>query len=253
MKNDAYNKAITKFGPYMDPNTRSFCERVYASDQSVYESRLKAIGFNGLEHVLDAGCGVGQWTSVLAELNTSVSAFDIDGLRLAFLDSVLSADDKQADLRWSSITSLDYEDQSFDAIFSYGVIFISDWKKALEEFHRVLKPGGRLYFTINEIGWYLHLWNNAPNKESTYDPRQVAAEAFTKTIEYENRPEMVKPGSKIIGSQECTVELERLGFTNIQSGPEGTLSVVDIEGVRSFYPPTYEGLPGIREFLCVRP
>jgi len=43
-------------------------------------------------------------------------------------------------------THLEAEDATYDAVFDFGIIHhIPNWKKALAEIWRVLKPGGRLY------------------------------------------------------------------------------------------------------------
>ena len=37
-------------------------------------------------------------------------------------------------------------DASYDAVFDFGIIHhVPDWRRALAEVHRVLKPGGRFY------------------------------------------------------------------------------------------------------------
>jgi SAM-dependent methyltransferase len=65
------------------------------------------------------------------------------------------------------LEKLAYADESFDAVFCYGVFMFTQMPLALREFHRVLKPGGRFYLNANSWGWYLHLlwdvpWNRIP-------------------------------------------------------------------------------------------
>ena len=49
-----------------------------------------------------------------------------------------------ADLRLADAESLPFEDGTFDAVYTFGVIHHTpNTQKAVEEIHRVLKPGGR--------------------------------------------------------------------------------------------------------------
>ena len=43
-------------------------------------------------------------------------------------------------------TAVPVEDESFDAVFDFGIIHhVPHWRAALGEVHRVLKPDGRFY------------------------------------------------------------------------------------------------------------
>src|SRR5690349_18939652 len=62
-------------------NDRAFFDRVFATPAEIYERRLVGVGMSGHDHVVDAGCGFGQWTMVLAALNRKVTAIDVAPLR----------------------------------------------------------------------------------------------------------------------------------------------------------------------------
>ncbi len=50
-------------------------------------------------------------------------------------------------LRVEDAMALDERDDEFDAVFSFGVIHMTeDWRKTIREILRVLKPGGELFF-----------------------------------------------------------------------------------------------------------
>ena len=69
-------------------------------------------------------------------------AVEITRARLAL--NGLDAEVKQADAE-----ALPFEDESFDVVVSFGVLHHTpDTEKAIEEAHRVLKPGGRLLLML---------------------------------------------------------------------------------------------------------
>ena len=105
--------------------------------------------------ILDAGCGIGLWTSYLyklakkKKLETEIVGVDIlpsmiacakeraekEGMRITFLEE--------------DMTNLSFLDNSFDFVMSVFVFFLLDEKEIvafLREMYRVLKPGGRFYF-----------------------------------------------------------------------------------------------------------
>ncbi len=205
-------------------NDQLFLERIYCNGLQKYIDRLNAIDFSGNQRVLDAGCGYGQWSIALSQLNDYVDCCDTADLRVRFLDSLashLSIDNIQAFV--SSIDKLPYPDSHFDAIFCYGVIFLSPWRESLLEFTRILKPGGKLYINANAVGWYLFLWNEEHNKADDYDPKAIAASTFTDTLRYE-REKIFQPGMNlIIDPNSLKSAMHHLGFMDIELAAEGHL------------------------------
>jgi SAM-dependent methyltransferase len=95
--------------------------------------------------ILDAGCGTGGNLQHLGSRpsHTGVDLADeaIDYCRQRGLPNVLQA----------NITQLPLEDQSQDAIISTSVLYhqwIENVDDALQEFHRVLRPGGWLFIDV---------------------------------------------------------------------------------------------------------
>lgn len=102
------------------------------------------------QHVLEIGCGRGVGTEVILRRfqARSVAAFDLNP---AFIDQarrrLARYDSKQVRLGVADAAAIPAQDHSFDAVFDFGVIHhVPDWRAAVSEIGRVLKPGGRLFF-----------------------------------------------------------------------------------------------------------
>ena len=87
--------------------------------------------------------------------------------------------------------SLPFNDETFDGIFSYSVVYLTDWRKSLAEFARCLKPDGLLYVNTNGLGWYLLDFVEDRQSVEGYSSKVMARDALANTIRYysENRRE----------------------------------------------------------------
>ena len=121
-----------------------------------YISRVDQVGLTG-RRALDAGAGMGNWTLALAERFESVVATEVDQERLAILEGIVDRFNGCIETQIAANEELPFDDGEFDAIFCNGVIFVTDVKKSLSEFARVLEPGGRLYVTFAGKAWWRHL------------------------------------------------------------------------------------------------
>lgn len=228
-----------------------FCHRVYEKGLDPYIKRLRQYGFINLEKILDAGCGFGQWSLALAQLNKEVYSCDADVKRVEFLKNI-SVENKLNHIysRQACIDNLPYENDSFDAVFCYGVIFLTPWKKSLSELVRVLKPKGKLYVNANGLGWYKHLWYTAHNKTSDYDPQLVAANAWRDTYNYNNGLDFESPINLIIEPNQLIQEAENLGLKDIQWEGEGLLGNPNNKEV--FFQKEYFGDVGVYEIIGMK-
>jgi len=102
------------------------------------------------ERVLEIGCGRGVGTEIIFERFGAgeVHAFDVDPEMIALARSRLSHFPvDRLSLFVGDASSIEAEDASFDSVFDFGIIHhIPDWKKAVREVVRVLRPGGRFFF-----------------------------------------------------------------------------------------------------------
>ena len=122
----------------------------------LYSERLKQLGFFSKSHVLDLGCGMGQWSYALASQNQYVTAIDKNLPRIDVANKLFS--DQCDNLKFSIGTceNIPCNDSEFDAVFIYGVLMFSDWKRTLKEIGRVSKPGAIIYLNYNHIGRYIY-------------------------------------------------------------------------------------------------
>lgn len=124
--------------------------------QDYYISRIAQLGMQG-ERVLDAGCGMGNWSMGLVRHYQRVDAIEIDRARLDVLKAVCPHFNGRIVPEVGSVHELPYPDASFDGVFCNGVLFVTDYRKTLAEFRRVLKPGGQLYVTYCGMDWWRHV------------------------------------------------------------------------------------------------
>ncbi|WP_433386235.1 SAM-dependent methyltransferase [Micromonospora sp. KLBMP9576] len=107
-----------------------------------------AIGLRSGEHVLDAGCGVGAPAVQLAEeygvrvTGVTVSAVQVGEARRRAGGSESAP---RVVFAQGDYNDLDYPDGTFDAVVAVeSLMHAGELATPLAEFHRVLRPGGRL-------------------------------------------------------------------------------------------------------------
>jgi ubiquinone/menaquinone biosynthesis C-methylase UbiE len=231
-----------------------FFRRVWGAGLEVYERRIRAWGFTGKEHVLDCGFGMAQWLVALGDANTRVTGLEYEQNRVDAARHLLAKlDITNVSVGQGSIEAMPYADASFDAVFCYGVLFLADVKKGLAELHRVLKPGGTLYFTANGIGWFLHLIVNEHNKTAHYDPRAIGARAFESSVRYYATGEATPGAQLAVPSDVMRRHLADLGFASIEIAPEAGLAQRVDPTIASFYPTTeHFGHENVYEVRCTK-
>lgn len=100
--------------------------------------------------ILDAGCGTGGAMTNLARLGR-VTGCDLSALALDF-----GRQQNLSRLAQSTVTQLPFPANHFDLVTSFDVLYhraVGDYRSALAEFYRVLKPGGRLFLRLPAYNW----------------------------------------------------------------------------------------------------
>jgi ubiquinone/menaquinone biosynthesis C-methylase UbiE len=97
---------------------------------------------------LEIGCGRGVGVEIILDLFGAerVDAFDLDSRMIDRARRRLRGRGGRVKLWTGNVTSISAEDASYDAVFDFGIIHhVPEWRKAVAEVGRVLRPGGRFY------------------------------------------------------------------------------------------------------------
>ena len=114
-----------------------------------YPPLVKDQGSRPLE-ILDAGCGSGGMTRYLSRFGR------VTGIDLAPEALDLARKRKLSRLARSSVGAISFLDASFDVVTSFDVLYnlnVRDDSAALEEIHRVLRPGGVALIRLPAFDW----------------------------------------------------------------------------------------------------
>ena len=135
------------------------------SPEEYFEQRFRdMVGPDDL--VLDAGCGSGKYSFGISSHTRSYKVVGLDNFESVRQNSIL---DYQV---CGNVNELPFGDASFDVVYGRWLVeHLENPRLALREFHRVLKPGGRLaLFTTNLLHYYgavahvtpqwFHVWFN---------------------------------------------------------------------------------------------
>ena len=111
------------------------------------------------EQVLDVGCGIGWLVWQFARGGAKVTGVDLSDNSLALARKRLDFDGLQAELVKGNAQELPFPDSSFDFVTSAGVLHHTpDTQSAIDEIHRVLRPGGRAMISLYYRNWALSRW-----------------------------------------------------------------------------------------------
>ena len=96
------------------------------------------------KRVLEAGCGIGTDGINFARAGARYTGVDFSDVAVSVARDRFAEAGCAGDFVQASITDLPFEDASFDLVYSNGVIHhLPETERAVAEFHRVLRPGGR--------------------------------------------------------------------------------------------------------------
>ncbi len=124
------------------------------------ETMVKIIFGNYLNHspaldarsaVLDVGCGFGNNLIPFLDLGHECHGVDIHPDMIEVTRSILAERGYRPEIKLGSNRALPFEDELFDLVLSVNTIHYEsseeNVRSALEEFHRVTKPGGTVFIS----------------------------------------------------------------------------------------------------------
>jgi ubiquinone/menaquinone biosynthesis C-methylase UbiE len=129
-----YNRS-PHFNPENQAKVRAILEEVVGLSPGKNKSRL-----------LDMGCGTGFIIHLVVDLVAQIEGVDITEDMMKQIDVSMG----QINLNLGPVEDLPFESESFDIVTAYSFMdHLLDYRLALQEAYRVLKPGGVFYSGLN--------------------------------------------------------------------------------------------------------
>jgi ubiquinone/menaquinone biosynthesis C-methylase UbiE len=134
-------------GKGLPVGSQAFYERIDENRYEQYAPWMKSVmeydHFKG-QRLLEVGFGMGTDLFQFASHGAIVSGIDLTPKHCEIASQRFKLYGIPADLRLGDAEDMPYEDESFDAVYTFGVIHHSpNTEKIVDEIYRVLKPGGR--------------------------------------------------------------------------------------------------------------
>jgi SAM-dependent methyltransferase len=129
-----------------EPGTRRFYELVEAHRYTKEWHIPGAADFantRGLK-VLEIGCGVGTDGAQFAKAGADYTGVDLTEAAIKLARRRFELFDLTGKFQTADAENLEFADNCFDVVYSHGVLHHTpDTQRAIDEIHRVLRPGGR--------------------------------------------------------------------------------------------------------------
>jgi SAM-dependent methyltransferase len=208
----------------LGPRSLAFLERMYMAGLAKYKSRLAGLGFSQKRRVLDAGCGLGQWTLSLAGMCNQVYGIDISADRIRACQRISQAVGL-TNIAYvvGELDILPFRDNYFEATFCYGVLNFTDYPQAIREISRTLERGGLFYLSMNGIGRYIYDIIKNPYPTPDFSPRRYGLWSLWNTLWGKRKNLSVTNGAVAISHHGTMRALEQAGLQVIAVGAEGTI------------------------------
>ena len=154
-----HDPAGAVYGRAHEFGTREFFDEVERHRYEEYASWMREVmGFDHFagKRLLEVGCGMGTDLLQFARGGANVTGVDLTPRSVETSRHHLELYGQSGDFALSDAENLPFTDQSFDVVYSNGVLHHTpDTARAIGEVHRVLRPGGLARVML----YHRHSWN----------------------------------------------------------------------------------------------
>lgn len=130
-------------GFYNEIDARFFSSSSFYGGEQPFGRLIPFQALKG-KRVLEIGCGTGCHTQLLAQAGCVVTAIDLTPRAVGLTTKRLSIKGDIAEVRLMDAEKMEFKDEEFDFVWSWGVIHHSaSPERIVKQVWRVLKPGGQ--------------------------------------------------------------------------------------------------------------
>ena len=180
---DPLRQAKAKAAATYDAAADHFDDEPLAFWERIGRRTVERLGLPAGAKVLDVGCGTGASALPAAQaVGKSGSVVGVD-LASRLLDraraKALAAGLDNVEFRLADMTTLNYPDESFDAVVSvFSIFFVPDMEGLVRELWRMVRPGGKLAVTTwgprfcepAYSRWLIALGKERPDLVNAFNP-----------------------------------------------------------------------------------
>lgn len=138
---------------YNDYMEKSLSKETYDRFERYYvmiDKLIKIEQRNVQLDVADIGCGAGTQCRIWAQKGHRVTGLDVNQPLLELAEKRAKDENLQINFELGSATNLPWKDRSKDICLVPELLeHVEDWRSCLDEFARVLRPGGLLFLTTS--------------------------------------------------------------------------------------------------------
>lgn len=143
----------------------------HVGKREIIKSQIGRIGPIGQIKILDVGCGAGRWMEEMGKMLPGSEIWGIDKEPAAIN---FCRERKLTNLKIASAENLPFPDSSFDLVTCLDLLeHVEDDKKAIFEFHRVLKPKGLLIISAPAYKKLFSYWDKMLQHKRRYEDKEI--------------------------------------------------------------------------------